>query len=264
MDTGSQLLLARKEGPIGWIVLNNPARHNAVSLEMWQALLRLGPVISDDTEIRVVIVSGAGQRAFSAGADISEFVGLRATPEAVAKYDGIAEQACQALEQLPRPTIAMIRGYCIGGGLDLALRCHLRLASTDARFGIPAARLGLGYAFSDVKRLVQFVGPAAAKEVFYSGRQFSADEALQMRLVNRVTEPGQLEHHVRELAESIVANAPLTIGAVKRCVAEALKDDREADIRSCQALVDRCFASADYAEGRRAFMEKRRPIFHGI
>jgi enoyl-CoA hydratase len=264
MDTGSQLLLARKEGPIGWIVLNNPARHNAVSLEMWRALLHLGPVISADPEIRVVIVSGAGERAFSAGADISEFEELRATPEAVAEYDGIAEQACQALEHLPRPTIAMIRGYCIGGGLDLALRCDLRLASTDARFGIPAARLGLGYAFSDVRRLVQFVGPASAKEVFYSGRQFSADEALQMHLVNRVTEPGQLEHHVRELAESIAGNAPLTIGAVKRCVAEALKDAGEADINACRALVDRCFASADYVEGRRAFMEKRRPAFCGI
>ncbi|HLJ22413.1 MAG TPA: enoyl-CoA hydratase [Stellaceae bacterium] len=264
MDTGSQLLLARKEGPIGWIVLNNPARHNAVSLEMWRALLRLMPMISADTEIRAVIVTGAGERAFSAGADISEFEDLRATPEAVSEYDGIAEQACQALEHLPRPTIAMIRGYCIGGGLDLALRCDLRLASTDARFGIPAARLGLGYAFSDVRRLVQLAGPAAAKELFYSGRQFSAGEALEMHIVNRVTEPAQLERSVRELAESIAGNAPLTIVAAKRCVIEALRDASDADIEACQAMVDRCFASADYVEGRRAFMEKRRPVFRGI
>jgi enoyl-CoA hydratase len=264
METGSQLLLARKEGPIGWIVLNNPARHNAISLEMSRALLRLGPIISADTEIRVVIVAGAGERAFSAGADISEFEELRATPEAVTEYDGIAEQACQALEQLPRPTIAMIHGYCIGGGLDLALRCDLRVAGADARFGIPAARLGLGYAFSDVKRLVQFVGPASAKELFYSGRQFSAAEALQMRLVNRVSDPIGLERDVRELAESIAANAPLTIDAAKRCVAEALKDTSAAEVQACQAMVDRCFASADYMEGRGAFMEKRRPVFRGI
>ncbi len=264
MDTGSQLLIARKEGPIAWIVLNNPARHNAMSLEMWQALLRLARAIAADAEIRVVIVSGAGERAFSAGADISEFEALRATPEAVARYDGIAEQACQALEHLPRPTIAMIRGYCIGGGLDLALRCDLRLASTDARFGIPAARLGLGYAFTDVKRLVQFVGPASAKEVFYSGRQFDAAEALHMRLVNRVSEPSSLEHDVRQLADSIGGNAPLTIAGAKRCIAEALKNDSAADVDACQAMVDRCFASADYVEGRRAFMEKRRPVFRGI
>jgi enoyl-CoA hydratase len=264
METGSQLLLARKEGPIARIVLNNPSRHNAVSLGMWRALLGVAPVIATDTEIRVVIVSGAGERAFSAGADISEFEELRATPEAVAEYDGIAEQACQALENLPRPTIAMIRAYCIGGGLDLALRCDLRLASADARFGIPAARLGLGYAFSDVKRLVQFVGPASAKELFYGGRQFSAAEALQMRLVNRVSDPPGLERDVRELAERIAANAPLTIGAAKRCVAEALKDASAADVEACQAMVDRCFASADYVEGRCAFMEKRRPVFRGI
>ena len=155
----------------------------------------------------------------------------------------------------------MIRGYWIGGGVDLALRCDIRIASDDARFGVPAAKLGLGYPFSDVNRLVGVVGPAFAKEIFYSGRQFTAAEALQMGLVNRVVPVGELEGSVRALADTIVGNAPLSIAATKRCVGEALKDADRRDMAACQAAVDACYASADYVEGRTAFMEKRRPVF---
>jgi len=221
MDRGSAQLLARKEGAIGWIVFNNPDRRNAVSMAMCRALLDVARAFSADPGLRLVIVSGAGERAFSAGADISEFEAKRATAAAIAEYDGLAEEASRALEHMAKPTIAMIRAYCIGGGLDLALRCDIRIAGDDARFGIPAARLGLGYAASDVNRLVDIVGPAFAKEIFYSGRQFSAAEALAMRLVNRVVPVCDLESAVRDEAETITRNAPHAIAALKRPVTEA-------------------------------------------
>jgi enoyl-CoA hydratase len=207
IDTGSAQLLARQEGAIGWIVFNNPVRHNAVSMAMCRALLDVARAFSTDPGVHLVVVSGAGERAFSAGADISEFEAKRATAAAVAEYDGLAEEASRALEVMPKPTIAMIRGYCIGGGLDLALRCDVRIAGDDARFAIPAARLGVGYAGSDVKRLLDIVGPAFAKEIFYSGRQFSAAEALAMRLVNRVVPVRDLESTVCNEAKTIIRNA---------------------------------------------------------
>jgi enoyl-CoA hydratase len=216
MDRGSAQLLARQDGAIGWIVFNNPARHNAVSMAMCRALLDVARAFSADSGVRLVIVSGAGERAFSAGADISEFDVKRATAAAVAEYDGLAEEASRALELMPKPKIAMIRGYCIGGGLDLALRCDIRIASDDARFAIPAARLGLGYAGSDVARLLDIVGPAYAKEIFYSGRQFSAAEALAMRLVNRMVPARDLERTVCDEANTIIRNAPYSIAALKR------------------------------------------------
>ena len=221
------------------------------------------PTFSADPEIRVIVVTGAGERAFVSGADISEFEEKRATPDQIAEYDALSERASVALETVAKPTIAMIRGYCIGGGLDLALRTDLRIAAEDARFAVPAARLGLGYGFSDVKRLVEIVGPAFAKEILYTGRQFTAGEALAMGLVHRVVPAATLGDSVAELAEILAANAPLTIRAMKRSIAEALKDPERRDLAAVTALVEACFDSADYAEGRRAFMAKRRPDFRG-
>jgi len=263
MDFGTDRMIALKDGAVGWIVFNNPARHNAVSLDMWRALGRIVDSFASDPAIRVVVVRGAGERAFVSGADISEFDEKRATPAQIETYDTASEESCRKLELLAKPTIAMIRGYCIGGGLDLALRCDLRIASTDATFGVPAARLGLGYPFADVKRLADLVGPAATKEIFFLGRRFTAEEAIQMRLVNKVVPQETLQDVVLSHCETIAANAPLTVGAVKQCVAEALKDPTERDLATCAAMVDACFRSADYIEGRTAFVEKRRPIFQG-
>lgn len=263
MDSGTERVIARREGAVGWLILNNPARHNALSLVMYGAIERVVAAFEADPDIRVIVVTGAGERAFVSGADISEFEEKRSTPARIAEYDALSEFASTALETAAKPTIAMIRGYCIGGGLDLALRTDLRIAAEDARFAIPAVRLGLGYGFSDVKRLVDIVGPAYAKEILYTGRQFDAGEALAMGLVHRVVPATALAEGVAKLAETLSANAPLTIRAMKRSIAEALRDPERRDLAAVTALVEACFDSADYAEGRRAFMEKRRPDFRG-
>jgi len=256
-------MLAEKDGPIGRLIFNNPARHNAVSLEMWQAVARIIEDFDADAAIRVIVVTGAGGKAFVSGADISEFKEKRSNEEAAAEYAKISEAGRKALADTLKPTIAMIRGYCIGGGLATALSCDIRIATPASRFGIPAAKLGLGYAYDGVKKLVDLVGPAFAREIFYTARQFSAEEALQMGLVNRIVGDDELEGYVKNYCDTIAANAPLTIRAAKQIVREALKDESKRDMTLCKQVVDACFASQDYAEGRTAFMEKRRPVFKG-
>lgn len=256
-------LVADKEGAIGWIVFNNPERHNAVSLEMWQALALELDAYAHDPDVRVVILRGAGEKAFVAGADISQFKEKRSSPEAVAHYNATADEASDVLRSFPKPTIAMVRGYCIGGGTGLAASCDIRIASDDARFGVPAAKLGLGYRFAGIKRLADLVGSSFTAEIFYTGRQFTAQEALQMGLVNRLVPAAELEQTTRELANTIANNAPLTIASVKRALLEYAKDPAERDLASCQKLVEACYVSADYKEGQTAFMEKRKPVFTG-
>jgi enoyl-CoA hydratase/carnithine racemase len=263
LQTLTDKLVARKEGAIGWIIFNNPARHNAVSLEMWQSL----PIVLDayvkDPEVRVIILKGAGEKAFISGADISQFKEKRSSEEATKFYNETGDAAAEALRNCPKPTIAMIRGYCIGGGAGTAVNCDIRIASDDARFGVPAAKLGLGYRFSGISRLATLVGPAYAAEIFFSARQFTAQEALQMGIVNRVVPVAELESTVLELAETLAANAPLTIAAVKRVLIEYHKDPADRDLARCQKMIDDCFASEDYKEGQTAFMEKRKPVFKG-
>ncbi|HZU90532.1 MAG TPA: enoyl-CoA hydratase [Stellaceae bacterium] len=256
-------MIARKDGAIGHLIFNNPARRNAVSLEMWQAVERILDDFEADDGIRVIVVSGAGGKAFVSGADISEFAEKRASAEAAAAYSKVSETARARLEATPKPTIAMIRGYCIGGGVGTALACDLRVAAEGARFGIPAARLGLGYGYDGIRRLIDLVGPACAREIFYTARQFSAAEALRMGLVNQVVPEDRLESYVAEYCGMIAGNAPLTLRAVKIIVREALKDAGERDMELCRRVVDDCFASRDYAEGRTAFMQKRKPVFQG-
>jgi enoyl-CoA hydratase len=263
LQTLTDKLVARKDGGIGWIVFNNPARHNAVSLEMWQALTVVLNAYAEDPEVRVIILKGEGEKAFVAGADISQFKEKRSSPEAVQHYNRTADEAGEALRNSPKPTIAMIRGYCIGGGTGIAVNCDIRIAADDARFGVPAARLGLGYRFAGIKRLADVVGPAFTAEIFFSGRQFTAQDALQMGLVNRMVPAAELEQYTVEFAGTLVHNAPLTIAAVKRALLEYARDPAERDLALAQRMVDACYESEDYTEGQTAFMEKRKPVFKG-
>jgi len=259
----SSKMLFDKDGGIGRIVFNNPARHNAVSLDMWQAVGQIMEDFESDPEIRVIVLSGAGGKAFVSGADISEFKEKRATAEAAELYAKVSETARLALQNTLKPTIAMIRGYCIGGGMATALACDIRIATDGSKFGIPAAKLGLGYAYDGIKKLIDIVGPAFAREIFFTARQFTAEEALAMGLVNRLVPDAELETYVENYCRTIAGNAPLTIRAAKQIVREALKDASQRDMALCKRLVDECFASEDYTEGRTAFMEKRRPVFKG-
>jgi enoyl-CoA hydratase len=256
-------MIARIEGAVGWMVFNNPERRNAVSSDMWQAIPLIMDRFEAEPSVRAVVVTGAGEKSFVSGADISEFEQRRSSPETVAAYDAASAEATRRLAGTHLPTIAMIRGWCIGGGVGVALDCDLRVAAEGSKFGIPATRLGLGYGAAGVKRLMDLVGPAHVKEIFFTARHFSADEALAMGLVNRVVPEAELEGYVRNYAGMIAENAPLTMRAVKRTVAELSKASPAADLELCARLVQSCFDSEDYVEGRRAFMEKRRPAFKG-
>ena len=263
MRLDTDKMIARTDGKIGWMIFNNPARRNAMSLEMWQAIGTILEAFQRDDGIRVVVMAGAGDKAFVSGADISEFESKRDSAAAAETYARVSAEARAWLAGLDKPLIAMIRGYCIGGGLGTALAADLRIASDDATFAIPAARLGLGYGFAGIKTLVDLVGPSVASDIFFTARRFDAAEALRVGLVNQVVAVDELEATVRATAEAIANNAPLTILAAKRAVAEVLKDPAKRDVDAVEAMVRACFDSADYAEGRRAFMEKRPPKFEG-
>ena len=256
-------MLSRKEGGVGIMTFNNPERHNAVSLDMWEAAQGILADFAADKAVRVVVVTGAGGKAFVSGADISRFDKERSGEEAVARYNAIVEKSYAAFHEFPKPTIAMIRGYCIGGGMGLATCCDLRICTDGSKFAVPAAKLGLGYGYPGLKRLVDIVGPSFAMEIFYTARQFTAAEALTMGLVNRVVPDGELEKYVKDYADMIAGNAPLTIKAVKATVAEVVKEDSKRNLKHSADLVEACFKSRDYEEGRKAFMEKRKPVFTG-
>jgi enoyl-CoA hydratase/carnithine racemase len=245
------------------MIFNNPERHNAVSLEMWDAASRIMDGFAKDDDVRVVVITGAGGKAFVSGADISKFESERASEAATARYNETVAKANDALYDFPKPTIAMIRGYCIGGGLGLAVCCDLRVCSDNSKFAIPAAKLGLGYGFAGIKRLSDLVGPSFSKEIFFTARQFDAAEAQTMGLVNRVLPAEQLEDYVKGYADTIGGNAPLTVNAVKFIANQTVADEGKRDLKRCAALVKQCFDSKDYIEGRRAFMEKRKPAFTG-
>ncbi len=263
MDYGTTKMIVRKEAGIGWMIFNQPEKRNAVSYDMWVAIPRIIADFEADPEVRVIILAGAGDKAFVSGADISEFEQKRGTPEAVAEYNAAGDRAAEAVQDAMKPVIAMIRGVCVGGGVAMALNADIRICGSDSVFAVPAARLGLGYRFSGLKRLVEVVGPSYAKEIFFTARKFTADEAKEMGLVNRVVPPGELEAYVRDYAARIVENAPLTIKAAKMAATAAGRDESRRDMQAIDAMVDTCFRSEDYVEGRRAFMEKRKPRFKG-
>jgi enoyl-CoA hydratase len=256
-------MLAEIDGPIGWMTFNKPARRNAVSLDMWEAMPEILHQFESDPAVRVIVLKGAGDRAFVSGADISQFEQARSSEAGNNHYDRISELASKALAECGKPTIAMIRGFCIGGGVAIAIGCDIRIAADDAKFGIPASRLGLGYGAPGVKKLVALVGPSYTKEIFFTARHFTAAEAQTMGLINRVVTNAELEDYTRKYCATIADNAPKTMNTLKRTVAEVLRG-HEADWALCDWLVKECFASEDYIEGRRAFMEKRRPVFRGV
>lgn len=256
-------MIARIEDGIGWMIYNQPEKRNAVSLAMRLAVPEILDEFQRNDEVRVVVMTGAGDKAFVSGADISEFDEMRATPEQVAEYNRQNERITGAFASLEKPLIAMIRGFCLGGGLGIALNADLRYAADDAEFGVPAARLGLGYPFDAVRKLGDFVGPLFASEMLFTARRFNAQEAYHMGLINGIVAADKLEAVVRETAGMIAANAPLTVKASKTNIREGRKDPDKRDLALCAARVEACLKSADYIEGRHAFLEKRKPQFKG-
>ncbi len=261
--TLTERIIAEKQGPIGWLIFNNPAKRNAISIDMWEAIPKVFDRFEQDPEIRVIVLSGEGDKAFVSGADVSQYEKQRSSAEGIQYYEEIAGRVQERFQSCDKVTIAMIRGYCLGAGVNIALSCDLRLAADDARLGIPAAKLGLGYRASSLKNLVDTVGPGNAREVLITGRHFSAEEAKAMGLAHRVAPAAELEALVFEYCSMIAVNAPLTIRASKRIIRELLKSGTAFDATACAALVKQCFESQDYIEGRRAFMEKRKPVFQG-
>jgi enoyl-CoA hydratase len=245
------------------IRFNNPAKHNALSVDMWEAVPPLLERAEKDDNVRMVVFSGEGEKAFISGADISQFEDMRAAQEAVKRYEQMAEAALQGIYEFSKPTVACIRGYCIGGGVNVAISCDIRVASSNSVFSVPASRLGLGYRFSAMKNLTQLVGPGFAKDIFFTGRRLDAAEALRIGLVNRIAEPAGLDALLAEYTTAITTGAPLTIKAGKRIIQEVLALDADFDAQMCRRLILDCFESEDYAEGRKAFMEKRKPVFKG-
>jgi enoyl-CoA hydratase/carnithine racemase len=264
MTSQAETLLMEKDGPIGWITFNQPQKRNAVSQEMWQRMPEYVRDLTADPAIRVVILRGAGETAFVAGADISQFKDRRRNAADEEEYRRISAAGSESLATLGKPLLAMIHGFCIGGGVSIAITCDLRIAADDARFGIPAARLGLGYHYRGMEKLMHLIGPAYTKELFFTARtDFSAQDALRMGLVNQVVPKADLERFTRDYAQVMARNAPLTLRSAKASVEQLLKPAADRDLAMLDRLITDCFNSQDYQEGVKAFSEKRRPQFQG-
>ena len=262
-DYADGKLLAGVVDATGHIVINNPDRHNAVSKDMYEAAAAQAEAMASDDNVRLLMFRGAGGKAFASGADISKFEKERNSAEQVAAYQAATARFYSSVFNFPKPTIAYIQGYCIGGGMALAVACDLRICEDKSRFAVPAAKLGLGYGFDGVARLNALVGPSMVKEIFFTARQFSAQEAYDMGLVNRVLPAHMLPAYAEDYSRRIAENAPLTVGSIKAITQDLQKPESERDLDRLAAMVKACFDSEDYKEGRRAFMEKRKPQFKG-
>jgi len=252
-----------KRGAVGWIVFDQPAKMNAINGAMWRALPAAVARFDRNPEVRCIALRGSGTEAFAAGADISEFEQLRDGQAAVGEYDGLLDQALHAIQDSRKPSVAMIHGFCMGGGLELALACDLRYCGSAAQFAIPAAKLGLAYNVEGHKRLLETVGHARAREIMFLGRRYGADEALAMGLVHRVLPDTELEAYVDGVIATLLENAPLAMANSKTILEEYVKSEGTPDQARMREAMRRCAASEDYKEGRLAFMEKRKPRFRG-
>jgi enoyl-CoA hydratase len=248
---------------IGTITFNNPDKRNAMSLEMWEGFGDALAALRDNDAVRVVILAGAGGKAFVSGADISQFEKERHNAEASEQYSRRSSASRALLANYPKPTIARIEGFCIGGGLQVAMLADVRIAAEGSQFGIPAAKLGISYGFDGLKHLVSLVGPSWARLLMFTGMRIDSSEALRIGLVDRVVPASDLMASVQEIAHTIAGNAPLAITAAKLTIAEILKDAEDRDMEAIKAIGTRCMDSEDFREGRRAFMDKRKPTFVG-
>ncbi|ACZ39224.1 enoyl-CoA hydratase/isomerase family protein [Sphaerobacter thermophilus] len=260
MDTGTPDLLFERRGPVAWVTFNRPESRNAMTFAMYDGLARICDAVEADPEVRVLVLTGAGDKAFVAGTDISQFQTFT-EPQHALDYEARIDGVIGRLEALARPTIAMVRGYAVGGGASIALACDLRICTPDARFGIPIARtLGNCLSMNNYSRLVDLIGPARTKEIIFTARMVGAEEAKAIGLVNEIVAPEELEARVTEVAEQIAANAPLTIQVTKESVRRVLAHRRP---ERSEELILRCYMSEDFREGVRAFLEKRKPQWQG-
>jgi enoyl-CoA hydratase len=256
-------LRVERRGAVGWIIFDQPARRNAINSAMWRGIAPAIAQFNADPNVRCIAFRGAGTEAFSAGADISEFDTKRADAATAIEYEDHVETLLRAIQTSPKPSVAMIYGFCLGGGVEIALACDLRYCAASGQFGVPAARLGLAYNVEGHKRLLETVGHARAREIMFLGRRYNAEEALAMGLVHRVVAVEKLEEFTNEVLQTLCDNAPLAIANSKTIIEEYVKAQGTPDGARMRAAIERCARSEDYAEGRRAFMEKRKPRFGG-
>lgn len=256
-------ILTRIEGPVATITLNRPERRNALDLAMWRQLRAAVEGCGDNHAVRALVIRGAGSEAFASGADISEFAQVRSSPADGNAYDATVDLACAAIAQSRFPVIAMIHGFCMGGGVMIAASCDFRFAADDARFAVPAARLGLAYPISGVRDLMALVGPSFAKDMLMSARSVAADEALRAGLADRVISKSELEAETLRFAQLVAANAPISVAAAKASI-RALRTGNGYDLSLARAMAAKAYASNDFEEGRKAFLERRPPAFSGV
>jgi enoyl-CoA hydratase len=257
------LQLSTNDG-VSTLTLNNPAKHNAMNFAMWQALPELLQGIAEDSVTRVLILTGAGDRAFCSGNDVSEFDKVRSTPSQIEHYNELQRTVCERLARLSKPTIAMIDGYCLGAGLEFALLCDFRYCAPASQFAVPAVKLGLPYRYEDIVKLLDVIGPSRTRELVLGGRRIDGKRAAEIGLVHQLAPSREaLIRDVSELAGELAMAAPLSLTAAKVTINEALRRDAAPDLAFCKKLADEVYSSHDYVEGRAAFAAKRQPRFEG-